>query len=1414
MSQRPDLIVRNRRRRIRAAGALIVASLIGASAASAQSLTWDSGGLTPTNPTDGSGNWTPSTFAYWSNGATDSLWPNTGTAAFGHAHGAAGTVTVTSPVSAAGLTFNPAGSGNYLLNGASTISLFGLTPSLSANGAQPTIAAPITGTSGITIAGSVGGTITLSGSNSYSGATNVSSGTLILASANAFSGNSLGVTSGAEVDLNSTVTFAATTVNNNGSFKIALGNNISFTGNPLFNQSGGTLAINGGLSLSGGTFNYAGGSITGNPVVLAGSSGLSLGTSVSTGTFDFTAGGFQTLNLASPAFAVPAGVTLNAQPASGTGTVATFNTLTNNGTIALTAPAGGSVRFNVSSGFINNAAFAVSAAGVPSAAPVLNASSVANAAGATFDINTDFVFGTSGVTNNGSMTVAVGKAVSFTSSSPLFNQSGGTLAINGGLSLSGGTFNYAGGSITGNPVVLAGSSGLSLGTSVSTGTFDFTAGGFQTLNLASPAFAVPAGVTLNAQPASGTGTVATFNTLTNNGTIALTAPAGGSVRFNVSSGFINNAAFAVSAAGVPSAAPVLNASSVANAAGATFDINTDFVFGTSGVTNNGSMTVAVGKAVSFTSSSPLFNQSGGTLAINGGLSLSGGTFNYAGGSITGNPVVLAGSSGLSLGTSVSTGTFDFTAGGFQTLNLASPAFAVPAGVTLNAQPASGTGTVATFNTLTNNGTIALTAPAGGSVRFNVSSGFINNAAFAVSAAGVPSAAPVLNASSVANAAGATFDINTDFVFGTSGVTNNGSMTVAVGKAVSFTSSSPLFNQSGGTLAINGGLSLSGGTFNYAGGSITGNPVVLAGSSGLSLGTSVSTGTFDFTAGGFQTLNLASPAFAVPAGVTLNAQPASGTGTVATFNTLTNNGTIALTAPAGGSVRFNVSSGFINNAAFAVSAAGVPSAAPVLNASSVANAAGATFNVNTSLNLSTGITNSGNLNVAAGQTLTLGGTTPLFNQLGGTVSVGEGGSIPLSATGQLLISGGTLSLAAGTTPATLGDRTVIWPFPGVPQNPATDLASISTTAVGAGQLPGRIDLLSQLGNFNILDPNATLTISANITNGTLKKAGPGTLILNGSQGITGNLQVLAGSLTVGSTASLPGLSGITVSTGATLNVIGTLNGIPVTNNGTVNFPPAPAGSGFHVIAFPTVTLGAGKTTTIAPADSPTDVTVLVLNTLVFGGTPVAPQGQLDVTSNDLVIKNGSLSDVTNEVKAGFANGAENGQGVVSSAAQQNTSHLTAIGVIMNDDGSGHAIYGAGTTSGLFDGANPGTADVLAKYTYFGDANLDGAVDGSDYTKIDAAFGSQSTATPMTGWINGDYNYDGHVDGSDYTLIDNAFNTQGSSLGSNPLTLIAGSTAQVAGTSAVPEPASVCLLGVCSLALRRRRVAKAELQNSNT
>jgi len=101
----------------------------------------------------------------------------------------------------------------------------------------------------------------------------------------------------------------------------------------------------------------------------------------------------------------------------------------------------------------------------------------------------------------------------------------------------------------------------------------------------------------------------------------------------------------------------------------------------------------------------------------------------------------------------------------------------------------------------------------------------------------------------------------------------------------------------------------------------------------------------------------------------------------------------------------------------------------------------------------------------------------------------------------------------------------------------------------------------------------------------------------------------------------------------------------------------------------------------------------------------------------------------------------------------------------------------------------------KYTYYGDANLSGVVDGSDYSLIDNGY-----LKGLSDWQNGDFNYDGKVNGSDYTLIDNTFNSQGTAIA----TEIGVPTAQIAErASAVPEPTTLGLLSMASIGVLGRR-----------
>ena len=67
----------------------------------------------------------------------------------------------------------------------------------------------------------------------------------------------------------------------------------------------------------------------------------------------------------------------------------------------------------------------------------------------------------------------------------------------------------------------------------------------------------------------------------------------------------------------------------------------------------------------------------------------------------------------------------------------------------------------------------------------------------------------------------------------------------------------------------------------------------------------------------------------------------------------------------------------------------------------------------------------------------------------------------------------------------------------------------------------------------------------------------------------------------------------------------------------------------------------------------------------------------------------------------------------------------------------------------------SGDLLVMYTYTGDLDLNGTIDGADYGIIDNYVQFPGTS----GYANGDFNYDGIIDGADYGLIDNAIQLQG-------------------------------------------------------
>ena len=229
-----------------------------------------------------------------------------------------------------------------------------------------------------------------------------------------------------------------------------------------------------------------------------------------------------------------------------------------------------------------------------------------------------------------------------------------------------------------------------------------------------------------------------------------------------------------------------------------------------------------------------------------------------------------------------------------------------------------------------------------------------------------------------------------------------------------------------------------------------------------------------------------------------------------------------------------------------------------------------------------------------------------------------------------------------------------------------------------------------------------------------------------------------------------------------------------------------------IVFPTAAAGSGRQ-------------VLVPQIVdQVGGSGQVVGSRIDLSNNDADFPPNqtylvNLQGLTYSAYGGYDDGRWDGAHTAadtfsldSAAAGADPTRTTALGVIQNNQG-GTPIY---TAANPFDGVVPGAADVLVKYTYYGDANLDGKVDGRDYAQIDAGYLSGGY-----GWYNGDFNYDGVINASDFTLIDNAYNNQTANLSAAVLT--AGGTDEVAAV-AVPEPAGspLAVAGLVGLVGRRR------------
>jgi hypothetical protein len=414
----------------------------------------------------------------------------------------------------------------------------------------------------------------------------------------------------------------------------------------------------------------------------------------------------------------------------------------------------------------------------------------------------------------------------------------------------------------------------------------------------------------------------------------------------------------------------------------------------------------------------------------------------------------------------------------------------------------------------------------------------------------------------------------------------------------------------------------------------------------------------------------------------------------------------------------------------------------------------------------------NTTVVTRSTLELNALGPNIN-LTDFVSANGTGSANLGAihnkAGNNSFNGANLNLVRfATTPAESANNTSI----GV--DAGTQLSFVGT---GSTQVNGAINDVSGAGVASINSQSQASWTPATRTAGTatFNKEGGGTLTV----ARISNLQI-----TTEATAPTTGQfrhQFIDRVPFQTLNV----------NNGTMVIAAGRNISTSHIVqdtAPPTTVTG--LTTGPFLATPSTNKTTFVKNLNIAAGAT------LDLNDNDMVVDYTGATTygtIKSKIVSAYSGNTWTGTGITSGVvrSQAGSAHETGLGYA-----EASAVLGSnpGSYSGV-DGID--NTAVIVRYTWKGDANLDGAVDTVDFNILAANF-----AGGVGDWNQADFNYDGFVDTVDLGFIAQNFpqppiaaSAAGSSVasGMNPASIGA----------LVPEPTSLGLVGLAAAGLMARR-----------
>jgi autotransporter-associated beta strand protein len=434
-----------------------------------------------------------------------------------------------------------------------------------------------------------------------------------------------------------------------------------------------------------------------------------------------------------------------------------------------------------------------------------------------------------------------------------------------------------------------------------------------------------------------------------------------------------------------------------------------------------------------------------------------------------------------------------------------------------------------------------------------------------------------------------------------------------------------------------------------------------------------------------------------------------------------------------------------------------------------------------------------------------------------------------------------------------------------------IGSGGTLRIGATSASGAVSTANPVTNNGILIVNRTDAVAQSAIvgvingTGTLTKNGNGTLTLDTANGYSGATIVNAGTLTVTDASGLGGTTGALAvnnpTIGAGTNVVLNLPTTAATTKGSLSgtiFPTPASGTNTATInnggqlltinqtadaTFDGVIAGTGgfalgssstAKLTLSGVNTYTGGTTVSAGTLVLGNADATAggaisiadgalaqaqaslpkavtvstlntntSGKFDLTDNSMVVKDMAVAAVQAEIVKAFNAGQWNSTtgGLTSSTAATASPAVTAIGFASNGILNKSEFKGV---TGL------DADDVLVKYTYYGDSDLNGQTTLDDYTLFLNGY-----QTAGNTWVQGDYDYNGLVTLDDFTLFLAGYQQQGAPLtaleamiNSTPMTS-ADRSAMLAAVQAVPEPAGLGLVGILGAGLLRRRRGPARV-----